>query len=90
MKLTVFTVHTSYAPLGSNHWVGSTAVGSVVDKNTKVFGTGNLVRHGTSSRFPALYSNRYLFLDFLLVYCRRGYHTAVARWQSARRSHVNG
>ncbi len=27
---------------GSNHWVGSNAIGAVVDENTKVLGTNNL------------------------------------------------
>lgn len=36
------TVDSSYG--GSNHWVGSTAIGSVVDENTKVLNTDNLVR----------------------------------------------
>ncbi|RDB26778.1 Cellobiose dehydrogenase [Hypsizygus marmoreus] len=30
------------ASLGSNHWVGSNAIGAVVDENTKVFNTNNL------------------------------------------------
>ncbi|PBK88946.1 cellobiose dehydrogenase [Armillaria gallica] len=32
----------SVGSLGSNHWVGSNAIGAVVDENTKVLGTNNL------------------------------------------------
>ncbi|KAK0477718.1 cellobiose dehydrogenase [Armillaria luteobubalina] len=32
----------SLGSLGSNHWVGSNAIGTVVDENTQVFGTNNL------------------------------------------------
>ncbi|KAK0463351.1 hypothetical protein IW261DRAFT_1625625 [Armillaria novae-zelandiae] len=32
----------SVGSLGSNHWVGSNAIGAVVDENTQVFGTNNL------------------------------------------------
>jgi cellobiose dehydrogenase (acceptor) len=46
--LTDYVNNYSLASMNSNHWVGSTSIGAnssvaVVDENTKVFGTNNLV-----------------------------------------------
>ena len=56
----------------SNHWVGSAKIGSsasnaVVDENTKVFNTNNLV----STKLPAEF---YSSADELAVCCRRFDH----------------
>jgi hypothetical protein len=79
------------ASMNSDHWVGSNKIGlspseAVVDANTKVYNTNNLVSHVVST----LLHVPLIILPSQIVCCRRINRPGVARGQPSRDNHVRG
>lgn len=77
-RLATLVDNYSRSGMNSNHWMGSTSIMKVVDANTKVMNTNNLV---SISPFP--FSAARLTV-FTVVRHRRGYRAVHAHGQSPR------